>query len=452
MALARQMKIAVFMGGDCNYHAAGWRHPKAYADAGLNFKHWSEFIRTMERGKLDMLFVADVIGVPGADDPERLSQTPRVAKFEPFTVLSALSTITTHIGLVATAATTYNAPYTVARILASLDYLSGGRAGWNLVTGGNREDAFNFSMDAHTAHADRYVRAEEFVDVVRGLWDSYEDDAFIRDKASGRFFHPEKMHVLNHKGKSFSVKGPLSVARPPQGHPVIVQAGASEPSKELTARVADVMFMSQFSLKEAQKFYADVKSRLSKYGRSPDDLKLMPGAFICVGRTSSEADEKFAELESLVPLNVALARLSHKLGGVDLSQYPLDEAFPDFTGNIARMSAPESYTRIARAENLTLRQTALRAATSNHHWVVKGSVKQVADQLEDWFINRGADGFNLLPPCVPGGIDDFVDLVVPELQRRGIFRKEYEGTTLRENLGVSRPPHRSQRERGFANA
>jgi FMN-dependent oxidoreductase (nitrilotriacetate monooxygenase family) len=441
------MKLAVFMGGDCNYHVAGWRHPKAYSDSGLSLAHWSEFARTMERGKLDMFFVADVIGVPGADDPERLSQTPRVAKFEPLTVLSALSTLTTNIGLVATAATTYNAPYTVARQFASLDYLSGGRAGWNLVTGGNKEDAHNFSVAEHLAHADRYACAEEFVDVVRGLWDSYEDDAFIRDKTSGRFFHPEKMHILNHKGSFYSVRGPLSVARPPQGHPVIVQAGASAPSKELTARVADVMFMSQYSLKAAQEFYQDVKSRTIKFGRRPDDVKLMPGAFVCVGRTTSELEEKYDELQSLTPLNVALARLSHKLGGVDLSVYPLDEPFPDFTGNAARMSAPDSYTRIARAENLTLRQTALRAATSNHHWVVKGTPKQVADQFEEWFLNRGADGFNLLPPCVPSGIDDFVELVVPELQRRGLFRTEYEGKTLRENLGVPRPIHPSEKAR-----
>jgi len=254
------MKFAVFMTGDCSYHMAGWRHPEAYEDAGLNFKRWAEFARTMERGKLDMLFIADTVGTPGSDFREQLSFTSRVDRFEPLTVLSALSQVTERLGLVATAATTFHEPYNVARMFASLDYLTEGRAGWNLVTGGNKEDALNFNLDAHVPHDERYARAEEFADVVRGLWDSYEDDAFLRDKSSGRYFRPEKLHVLNHKGKYFSVKGPLSVARPIQGHPVIVQAGGSEPSKNLSARVADIMFMSQSDLGEARTFYEDVKA------------------------------------------------------------------------------------------------------------------------------------------------------------------------------------------------
>ena len=433
------MKFAVFMGGDCNYHMAGWRHPDAYDDTGLSFHRWAELARTMERGKLDMLFIADTIGVPGADDREQLSHTSRVDKFDPHTILSALATVTERLGLVATCATTYAAPYTVARIFACLDHLTGGRAGWNLVTGSNKEDALNFNLDTHVAHADRYERAEEFADVVRGLWDSFEDDAFVRDKTSGRYFKPDKLHLLNHKGKYFSVKGPLSVSRPPQGHPIIVQAGNSEPSRELTARVADVMFMSQSQLTDATTFYSDVKSRLEKFGRRPDDLKLMPGAFIFVGRTEDEANERFEELQSMAPLPVALARLSQMLGGVDLSGYALDEPMPEMKGNSARMSAPDNYMGIARREKLTLRQTALRAATAKHHWIVKGSPVQIADQLEEWFINYGADGFNLLPPYMPGALNDFVDLVIPELQRRGLFRTEYEGMTLRENLGVPRP-------------
>jgi alkanesulfonate monooxygenase len=437
----RKMKFAVFMSGDSNYHMAGWRHPDSYADGGLNFRHWAEFARTMERGKLDMLFIADTIGTPGSDDREQLSFTSKIDRFEPLTVLSALSQVTQCLGLVATSATTYSAPYSVARAFASLDFLTEGRAGWNLVTGGNREDAFNFSLDGHVPHDERYARAEEFADVVRGLWDSYEDDAFIRDKVSGRYFRPEKLHVLNHKGKYFSVKGPLSVARPPQGYPVIVQAGGSEPSKNLSARVADVMFMSQSDLGEAKVFYQDVKGRLEKFGRRPGDLKLMPGAFIFVGRSEAEANERFEQLEEMVPIEVAMARLSQNLGGVDLSGYPLDGPMPEIKGNSARMSAPESYMKIARREKLTLRQTARRAATAKHHWIVKGTPAQIADQFEDWFVNEGADGFNLLPSYMPGALNDFVDLVVPELQRRGLFRTEYEGKTLRENLGVPRPKH-----------
>ncbi len=441
----RQMKFAVFMSGDSNYHMAGWRHPDSYADGGLNFRHWAEFARTMERGKLDMLFIADTIGTPGSDDREQLSFTSKIDRFEPLTVLSALSQVTQNLGLVATSATTYSAPYSVARAFASLDFLTDGRAGWNLVTGGNREDAFNFSLDGHVPHDERYARAEEFADVVRGLWDSYEDDAFLRDKISGRYFRPEKLHVLNHKGKYFSVKGPLSVARPPQGYPVIIQAGGSEPSKNLSARVADVMFMSQSDLGEAKSFYQDVKGRLDKFGRRPEDLKLMPGAFIFVGRSEAEANERFEQLEEMVPIEVAMARLQHNLGGVDLSGYPLDGPMPEIKGNSARMSAPESYMKIARREKLTLRQTARRAATAKHHWIVKGTPAQIADQFEDWFVNEGADGFNLLPSYMPGALNDFVDLVVPELQRRGLFRTEYEGKTLRENLGVPRPQHPAAR-------
>ena len=444
-ASKRKMKFAVFMSGDSNYHMAGWRHPDAYIDGGQNIKRWVEYARTMERGKLDMLFIADTIGTPGSDDREQLSFTSKIDRFEPLTTLAALSQVTERLGLVATAATTYTAPFSVARAFASLDHLTEGRAGWNLVTGGNKEDALNFNLDSHVPHGERYELAEEFADVVRGLWDSYEDDAFLRDKASGRYFRPEKLHVLNHKGKYFSVKGPLSVARPPQGHPVIIQAGASVPSKELSARVADVMFMSQSDLGEAKAFYQDVKGRLEKYGRRPDDLKLMPGAFIFAGRSEAEANERFEELESMVPMEVALARLSQNLGGVDLSGYPLDGPMPHIEGNSARMSAPDSYMKIARRENLTLRQTARRAATAKHHWILKGSATQIADQLEDWFVNYGADGFNLLPPYLPGSLNAFVDLVVPELQRRGLFRTEYEGKTLRENLGVPRPVHPAAR-------
>ena len=232
----------------------------------------------MERGKIDMLFIADSIGTAGADDLETLSHSPQAARFEPFTILSALASVTTHIGLAATCATTYNEPYTVARMFASLDHISGGRAGWNFVTGANREDALNFSRKYHVPHADRYDRAEEFADVVRGLWDSFEDDAILRDKASGRYFDPKKLHVLNHEGKHFQVKGPLSVARPPQGHPILIQAGKSEPARELSARIADAVFTSQPTFEEAHDFYADVKGRMAKFGRERDELKIFPGS------------------------------------------------------------------------------------------------------------------------------------------------------------------------------
>jgi FMN-dependent oxidoreductase (nitrilotriacetate monooxygenase family) len=434
-----KMKFAVFLMADSNYHIAGWRHPDAYVDAGSNIQRWIEFAKTLERGKLDMLFVADVIGVPGVHNPESLRYASTVDKFEPFTLLAALSSVTHRLGLVATSATAYNEPYNVARTLASLDHLTGGRAGWNLVTGGSYEDAANFSQPVHAAHGDRYERGEEFVDVVRGLWDSYDRDAFPRDKASGRYVDPAKVHVLNHTGKYFSVKGPLSVGRPPQGYPVIVQAGTSEPARKLSARVADVVFTAQSSIDDAKAFYADVKGRMQQHGRHPDDLKVMPGVAMYIGGSQQEAEDKCEALNALIPIEVAVSRLSRMLGGVDLSGYALDEPMPEVQGNAARMSTPLNYVRLARRDNLTLRQVAMRSAAGKDHWTLIGTPQTIADELERWFVEKAADGFNLLPPHVPGAINEFVDRVVPELQRRGLFRTDYEGATLRENLGVPFP-------------
>jgi alkanesulfonate monooxygenase len=441
-AKKKQMKFAVFMTGDSNYHLAGWRLPEAYADAGMNLRRWIEFAHTMERGKLDMLFIADSIGTPGVDDLEALSHSPQTDRFEPFTVLSALAAVTNNIGLAATSATTYNEPFHVARMFASLDHLSGGRAGWNFVTGANREDAFNFGHKDHPAHGDRYDRAEEFADVVRGLWDSFDDDAFVRDKATGLYMDPDKVHVLNHAGKHFTVKGPLSVARPPQGQPILIQAGASEPARELSARTADAVFTSQASFESAQKFYADVKGRVPKYGRNPDHVLILPGVVIFVGRTSEEAEEKYERMHSLVNMSTALALLKERMGGVDLAAYPLDGPVPDLEGNRVRMSGPPALTRLAHRENLTIRQLALRYSAARIHWMIRGTPTQVADQLEHWFLNGAADGFNFLPAYLPGALNDFVDLIIPELQRRGLFRTEYEGPMLRDNLGLPRPASR----------
>jgi FMN-dependent oxidoreductase (nitrilotriacetate monooxygenase family) len=434
-----KMKFAVFLMADSNYHIAGWRHPDAYVDAGSNIQRWIEFAQTLERGKLDMLFVADVIGVPGTRDMESLSYQPTIDKFEPFTLLAALSGVTKNIGLVATSATAYNEPYSVARVLGSLDHLTGGRAGWNLVTGGSYEDAANFSVGQHAAHGDRYERAEEFVDVVRGLWASYDAGAFPRDKTTGRYLDPSKLHTLNHKGKYFSVKGPLSVSRPPQGYPVIVQAGTSEPARKLSARVADVVFTAQSAIEDAKAFYADVKGRMQQYGRHPDDLKVMPGVAMYVGRSAQEAEEKFEELNALIPIEVSVSRLGRMLGGVDLSGYDLDGPMPEIASNSARVSTPLNYVRLAKRDNLTLRQVATRSGAAKDHWTLVGTPRQIADELEHWFVEKAADGFNLLPPHVPAALNEFVDLVVPELQRRGLFRTEYEGAMLRQNLGLPFP-------------
>jgi N-acetyl-S-(2-succino)cysteine monooxygenase len=437
---ARQIKLSVFMMMDGNYHLAGWRLPNSHADAGRNIARWVEFAQILERGKLDMLFIADNISPPGVDHPESMSHTARSLGFEPLTLLSALAMVTSRLGLAGTAATTWNEPYTLARMFASLDHLSGGRAGWNLVTGRNAEDANNFSRAEHVAYADRYARAEEFVDVVRGLWDSFEDDALVIDKASGRFFEPDKMHLLHHKGNAFSIKGPLSVTRPPQGHPVIIQAGQSGPGRDLSARIADVVFTMQSSFESAKSFYNELKGRVGMFGRSPDHLKILPGVNLYIGRTAEEAEERYQELQSLIPIQFGLRQLSIQLG-VDLFGYPLDGPMPEVAATVMR-ARPDFFLAFAEKEKLTLRQTALRAAAGKGHWLIKGSPKNIADQMEHWFKGGAADGFNLLPPSVPQTLIDFVDLVVPELRRRGLFRAEYEGKTLRENLGVPRPAHR----------
>ena len=442
----RQMKLALFLTGDGNYHMAGWRLPGSSTDGGCNIRHWIDCARKIEAAKLDMLFIADGPGISGTHDLDTLSLTSRIDRMDPVTILSALAVTTQHLGLVATITTTYTEPFNVARSMASLDHISDGRAGWNIVTSGNKDDALHFNRDTHVPHAERYVMAEEYVDVVRGLWDSWEDGAFTRDKAKPQFFDPDKVHFLNHKGKYFSVKGPLSVSRSPQGHPVLVQAGSSDAGMNLSARVADVVFTSQSSLGNAKDFYANVKGRLERFGRSPDSLKVMPGVLLFIGRTEQEAQEKYERLQSLIPLRLALQRLSINLGGIDLSGFDLDKPLPEIPVNTARVSAIESYIAISRREGLTLRQMAMRSAAAKHHWTLIGSVSQVADQLEDWFRNGGADGFNVLASDAPGGIDDLVNLLVPELRRRGLFRTEYEGPTLRDNLGLQRPAHWRQRQ------
>jgi FMN-dependent oxidoreductase (nitrilotriacetate monooxygenase family) len=441
----RKMKLSLFLTGDGNYHMAGWRLPGSTSDGGQNIQRWVEAAQTIERGKLDMLFIADAASPPGTDDLETQSLTARIDRMDPIPILSAVSMVTKNLGLAATMSTSYLEPYNLARTVASLDHISGGRAAWNIVTGSNKDDALQFNRESHAPHAERYERAEEFVDVVRGIWDSYDDDAFTRDKESGRYLVPEKVHFLNHQGNYFKVRGPSAVPRSPQGHPVMVQAGSSEPGMNISARVADVIFTSQSTLQNAKAFYDNVKGRCERFGRTPDDVLVMPGALLFMAETESEAKEKYDKLNSLIPLRVALQRLSANLGGVDLSKFDLDAPVPDIPVNDARVSAVESYLNIARREGLTLRQMAMRSAAAKHHWTLIGSVKQIADELEAWFHGGGADGFNILPSDVPDAINILVDKLVPELQRRGLFRTEYEGRTLRENLGLKRPADLSHR-------
>lgn len=434
--MSRKIKLGAFLPGG-GQHVAAWRHPNSVIDGALNIDNYIALAKTAERGLFDAYFLADGLAVNfGAREGGGAS----AATLEPVTLFSALSTVTTHIGFIATASTSYEEPYQLARKFASLDYISHGRAGWNLVTSAGDATAQNFGLDEQQSPAVRYERAEEFVDVVKQLWDSWEDDAFLHDKERGVFYDKSKVHTIDHKGKYFKVKGPLNIARPPQGHPVIVQAGQSEPGKELAARSAEVVFTARQSLVDAQAFYRDLKSRLKKYGRHPDELKIMPGVAPFVAKTEEEARAKYQALNDLIRPEDGLALLSALSGNtVDLSQYPLDAPLPELPPTQGMVSRQSLIQEIARQHNFTLRQLYQWVASARGHWTLIGTPSQIADELQLWFENEAADGFNILPPTTPDGLNDFVDLVIPELQRRGLFRTEYEGKTLRENLGLDRP-------------
>ncbi|CUJ86808.1 Nitrilotriacetate monooxygenase component A [Achromobacter sp. 2789STDY5608615] len=437
----RQIKLGAFL-MQTGHHIAAWRHPEAQADAPVNFRHYAELARRAEAAKFDAIFLADSVGVRNTDLAS-LSRTARSDHFEPLTLLSALAAVTEKIGLIATVSTTYNEPYHVARKFASLDHISGGRSGWNLVTSSGQGEAQNFNLDEHVEHARRYARAAEFHDVVLGLWDSWEDDAFLRDKPSGQYFDPAKLHPLHHRGEHFSVRGPLNVSRSPQGRPVVVQAGASPAGRDLAARTAEVIFVAHQTFDEAQAFYRDIKGRAVAYGRDPDDIKIMPGIFPVIGRTQAEAEDKFARLQDLIHPVVGVQLLSNMIGGFDLSGYPVDGPLPDLPETNGGKSRQQLLIDLARRDNLTIRQLYLRIAGARGHQQVVGTPQSVADQLQQWFEEDGADGFNIMSPWLPGGLDDFIELALPELRRRGLFRSEYEGATLRQHLGLARPPHRA---------
>lgn len=436
MTALRRIKLGMFL-RPAGHHIAAWRHPDAQADGGVNFAHYIQIAQTAERGLFDMLFSADSATAITARE-DSLHRMSYVAWIDPYSLLAALAPVTAHIGLVCTATTTYEQPFHVARRFASLDLISSGRAGWNLVTSANPNEAHNFGLDQHPDKSDRYRRAREFAQVVLGLWDSWDEDAFVRDKESGVFFDPARMHTLNHVGNYFRVRGPLNVSRSPQGHPVVVQAGASEDGKELAAETAEVVFAAQPTLAGAQSFYADVKGRMGKYGRDPDHLKIMPGFFVTVGQSSEEAREKFDQLQDLIHPQVGLSLLSQRVG-IDLSGYPLDGALPELPDNKVISSRAELISNMAMRENLSIRQVYQRIAGGRGHHTVTGTAEEIVDEMEEWFLTNAADGFNVMCPYFPGALDDFVALVIPELQHRGLFRSRYEGKTLRENLGLPKP-------------
>jgi alkanesulfonate monooxygenase len=425
------------------HHVASWRHPGAQADAGINFRHYVEIAQTAERAKFDMIFFADNMGVREAK-MEALSRSAQyIANFEPITLISALAPMTERIGLTCTASTSYNEPFHVARKFASLDHISGGRAGWNLVTSGMEVEARNFNRDKHYGHAERYERANEFAEVVTALWDSWDDDAFPRNKETGQFFLPEKMHFLNHVGKHFKVRGPLNIPRPPQGRPVIVQAGTSDDGMDVAARFAEVIFSANLTIDTCQKYFKEVKTRAAdKFGRNPDHLKVMPGLSVYVAPTEAEAKEKYDYQNSLMHPIVAREILSTVLGGVDLTSYDFDGPMPDVPKGNSSHSTYDYVMGLARRDKLTMRQIAQVVAGARAKLVVVGSPKQVVDMMEEWYVEEACDGFNVMPPYLPGGLNDFVELVIPEMQRRGLFRTEYTGRTLRDHLGLPRPPSR----------
>jgi FMN-dependent oxidoreductase (nitrilotriacetate monooxygenase family) len=420
------------------HHEAAWRHPSTDPHRARTLQHYVDIARTAERGKLDSLFLADGVALWGNVKHNSHSH------FEPLTLLSALAASTVHIGLIATASTTYNEPYHLARKFASLDHLSGGRAGWNIVTSAGIDEARNFNLAKRPSHSSRYERADEFIEVVKKLWDSWDDDAALVDRDTGVYADTERIRAIEHDGAHFQVRGPLNIERPVQGHPLLVQAGSSETGKEYAARHAEAVFTAQQTFAEGKAFYDDVKGRLAKYGRTPDEIKILPGISPILGRTEAEAREREAELNALITPDYGLRQLSKMLDH-DVTGYPLDGPLPD-VGSFTEggQSRFELVVGLARREDLTIRQLLERLAGGRGHRVFAGTPVQVADELEAWFTGGAADGFNVMPPTLPGGLDDFVDLVVPELQRRGLFRTEYSGTTLREHYGLARPANRNR--------
>lgn len=434
MAKQRQLKLGALLHG-VGGGTSMWRHPDAQPDASVNFGLYKQWVQKAEEGKFDLIFIADGLYINEKSIPHFLN------RFEPITILSALAAVSKNIGLVGTLSTSYSEPFTVARQFASLDKISDGRAGWNIVTSPLEGSALNYGKKEHPEHDKRYRIATEYLEVVRGLWDSWEDDAFVRNKETGVFFDPEKMHVLNHEGEFFSVKGPLNIARSKQGQPVIFQAGASEVGKNYASKEADAVFTGHEAVEDAAAFYQDVKARAAGFGRNPDEVLIFPGISPIIGGTPEEAERKYEEVASLVTIENALDYLGRFFEHHDFSQYPLDEPFPELgdLGKNSFQSGTDKIKRDAKEKGLTLRQVALQSATPRGGFI--GTPEQVADKTQAWFEAGAADGF-MITAAVPNGLEDFVDHVVPILQDRGIYRTEYESDTLRGNLGLPVPENR----------
>jgi len=439
-----QMHLGAFFFG-VGHHLAAWRHPDVDASAAVTPATLKDWARLAEAAKFDAIFFADNVGM--SDGPASVvTRNALPYPFDPLLMQSALAGVTERIGLVATVSTSYLPPYHLARKFATLDHLSGGRSGWNLVTSGSDFEARSFGLAQQIAHAHRYEKAHEYVAVVKGLWDSWEDDAFIHNKETNRFFDTDKLHRVAFEGKHYTVRGSLQAPRAPQGYPVLVQAGSSDDGQDLAAATAELVFTAQQTVEDARAFYASVKGRLAAHGRSRDALKILPGVSPFVGQSDSEAQEKFEQLQSLIDPVLGVGLLSAFLGNADLSAYPVDGPFP--TGlpvTEGWKSRQELFERLAQRGQLSIRQLYEQVASARGHWTVVGTPKRIADQLEHWFTSGAADGFNILAPTLPHGLTDFAQGVIPELQRRGLFRTEYTGRTLRDHLGLARPSHPATR-------
>jgi len=443
--MRRQLKLGAFLYTPGS-HSAGWRHPDAVPETDMSFAHYVRMARMAEAAKIDCVFFQDTAAVNGSANLDGAGAVrPKVGRqvyLEPVSLIAALAAVTENIGLVSTATTTYSEPYDLARRFATIDHISGGRAGWNLVTSQVEDEAGNFGASRHMDHGLRYERAEEFWDVVTALWDSWEDGALLRDKTSGNYIDPAKLHFQHHEGKHFKVRGPLNLPRTPQGRPVVSEAGSSEAGKELAARTADLVFTAQTVLEEGRAFAEDVKARAVKHGRQPDDVRILPGLMTIVGRTEQEAQDKLGTLQSLISDEAAMRLLARLCGDLDIYAFDMDAPLPPLPPSNAAKARQQLLVDLARKERLSIRQVARYLGTSLGHQLQVGTPAMIADRMQEWLEGGACDGFNLMFPHFPAPLEDFCTLVVPELQRRGIFRTEYEGKTLRENLGVPVPRNR----------
>ena len=436
----RQLHLNAFL-MDSGHHEASWRLPDSNPRADFDLDHWIGLAQLAESAKFDSLFLADGPATRGTGEFRAPGQ------LEPLTLLTALSQATSRIGLIATVSTTYNDPYNLARRLASVDHVSRGRCGWNVVTSAGADAAANFGLDDRPAHAERYARADEFVLVAKALWDSWEAEAVIADKAAGRYADPDRIHPISHRGQHFSVAGPLNVERPPSGHPLLVQAGSSEDGKDFAARHAEAIFTAHQTYARAREFYADIKERARLAGRDPDQVIVLPGIVPYIGSTETEAKALARRFDELRVPEYGLLALS-RVFELQPDDFELDAPLPDFVLARPRLEGSQSRSdliiEMAIRENLTVRQILSRLGGGRGHFEFAGTPEQIAGTITEWFNGGAADGFNIMAPALPAGLRAFTDRVLPILRRAGLFREEYQGTTLREHYGLEVPPNQFQ--------